>query len=284
MDIAVRLVGTAYKPDSNGAAPCAGSQAGDSPCMSDLIQLTGTYAGDLRAARDLPVLVRRLRAGDTLFLEGTEAQAIYFVRAGTFKTLRTGEEGYEQLLAFTGRAEVLGFDAVSSRTHPNAAVALEDSSVYVVPLSDFYSLARRIPAFDFMVHLAVSRALAGQSELAEVMAAVVAEVRLGRFLIQLSGRMAGYGQSPRRFHLRMSRRDIASYLGLAHETISRSFGALANWGLIRVDNREIEILDLNGLKAISLSTRRQLDESNRPARSHRSRLSVIRLSGEAKAA
>ena len=156
-----------------------------------------------------------------LFHEGAGAEAMHFVRAGTFKIFRTAEDGYEQVLGFAGRGEVMGFDAISAGTHPTAAMALEDSSVFVVLLCDFFSLGQRISALDTLVHRAVSGALANRAELADVMAAVAAEVRLARFLLQLSQRMAACGQSPRRFHLRMSRRDIASYLGVAHETVSR---------------------------------------------------------------
>jgi CRP/FNR family transcriptional regulator len=52
---------------------------------------------------------------------------------------------------------------------------------------------------------------------------------------------------------------------VAHETVSRSFGALARWGWLRVDNREVEILDLPGLKQFAMSTRRQLDDGPHPA-------------------
>jgi CRP/FNR family transcriptional regulator len=100
------------------------------------------------------------------------------------------------------------------------------------------------------------------------MAAVAAEVRLARFLLHLSHRMAACGQSPRRFVLRMSRRDIASYLGVAHETVSRSFTALAGWGLVEVDNREVAIADMEGLRALSLGTRRQIDEASRRCAAH----------------
>lgn len=62
------------------------------------------------------------------------------------------------------------------------------------------------------------------------MSAVAAEVRLASFLVQVSQHMAQRGQSPRRLLLRMNRRDIASYLGVAHATASRSFGALAEAG------------------------------------------------------
>ena len=58
----------------------------------------------------------------------------------------------------------------------------------------------------------------------------------------------------------MGRRDIASMLGVAHETVSRSFTALAVARLIHVNDRDVEILDMDGLKAYSRSTRRSLDD------------------------
>jgi CRP/FNR family transcriptional regulator, anaerobic regulatory protein len=243
--------------------------------LADLMQLMGADPGDLRLAAAVPVPVRRVRAGDALFHEGARAEAIYFVRAGTFKTFRTAEDGYEQVLGFAGRAELLGFDALCGQCHPSAAVALEESSVYVLMLRDIFMLGQRLPEFDRVVHLAVSMALTRRGELADLMAAVAAEVRLARFLVQLSQRMAACGQSPRRFHLRMSRRDIASHLGVAHETVSRSFSALAGWGFVRVDNREVDILDMAALKELSRSTRRQVDE---PARAGDERVALTSLS------
>jgi CRP/FNR family transcriptional regulator len=226
----------------------------------DLLGLMGAPTDALAGVTPLSVAWQRLHAGAALYHEGAVAEAIYFVRAGAFKLFRTAEDGYEQVLGFASRAEVLGFEAVAHGTHPSAAVALEESSVYGLPLGEFFALGQRLPALDLLVHRAVSSALTRRGELADVMAAVSAEVRLVRFLLQLSRRMAECGQSPWRFHLRMSRRDIASYLGVAHETVSRSFGALARWGWLRVDNREVEILDLPGLEQFALNTRRTVDE------------------------
>jgi len=237
-------------------------------CLSDLLQLLGAGPAD---AGPSPVMVslRRLHTGETLFHQGAHADTVYFVRAGTFKTFCTAEDGYEQVLGFTGRAEVLGFDAICMGQHPTAAVALEESSVYGLPMRDLLAPSARLPALHRVVTLAVSRALTYQSELADVMAAVAAEVRLARFLVQLSQRMAACGQSPRRFHLRMRRRDIASHLGVAHETVSRSFQALVKWGLLEVANREVGILDMDGLRSLSRSTRRPAEDTghdlHRPA-------------------
>lgn len=260
MSSLIRIVDESFKP--RPLRHPGGPGCDESCSLSDLLQLMGGGADARLAygAQSVPVALRLLRAGDTLFHEGARAEAMHFVRAGTFKSFRTAEDGYEQVLGFAGRAEMLGFDALDTGLHPSAAVALEDASVYLVPLPDFIGIGQSCPAVDRAVKRVVSVALARRGELAELMAAVAAEVRLARFLLQLSQRMLACGQSPRRFHLRMGRRDIASYLGVAHETVSRSFSALARWGLVCVDNREVEILDMPGLKALALNTRRQIDD------------------------
>jgi CRP/FNR family transcriptional regulator, anaerobic regulatory protein len=248
------------RPRTLPIPPAASAACDPRATVAELLNLMGAPTDALRTLPPLSVSWQRLHAGATLHHEGAVAHAICFVRAGAFKIFRTAEDGYEQVLGFALRGEVLGFEALAHGTHPSSAVALEESSVYSLPLDEFDSIGQRLPQLSRLVHRALSNALTRRSELAEVMAAVAAEVRLARFLLQLSRRMAECGQSPRRFHLRMSRRDIASYLGVAHETVSRSFGALSRWGWLSVDNREIEILDLPGLKQFALNTRRAVDD------------------------
>ena len=65
--------------------------------------------------------------------------------------------------------------------------------------------------------------------------------------------------------LRMSRSDIASFLGVAHATVSRSFSALAASACIKVSNRDVEILDAARLKSFSRATRGLSDESGHVA-------------------
>lgn len=234
-----------------GCAPCS---------VLDVLTLLDDEIEDSAAALSHPATLRRLRSGEALYHEGAAAAAIHFVRAGTFKTYTIAEDGYEQVIGFALRGELLGFDAICMDRHPTAAVALEESSVYGILVRDLFALGRRIPALDRQLHRATSTALTRNLELADVMAAVSAEVRLARFLVQWSHRMAAMGQSPRRFHLRMSRRDIASHLGVAHETVSRSFTALQGWHMLRVTNRDVEIDDLAALTRFARTTRRSPDE------------------------
>lgn len=231
--------------------------------MRELLGLLGVDATESDLDADIPAPVRRLHDGDTLFHEGARAEAIYFVRAGTLKTFRTAEDGYEQVLGFSGRGELLGLEAIGIGHYAHQVVALEESSVYVVLLRDYVSVTPRNPVLDRVVFRAVSDALRLRGEMADMMAAVAAEVRLARFLVHLSHRMAASGLSSRHFHLRMSRRDIASYLGVAHETVSRSFTALVGAGLVSVNKREVEILDMPALRAFASGTRRQVDDGVR---------------------
>jgi CRP/FNR family transcriptional regulator, anaerobic regulatory protein len=250
----------------NGAN--GGSAAADANPVADLLHLMGCRVEPGDDALDMPAPIRRFRPRDMLFHEGSRAESVYFVRAGTFKTFRTAEDGYEQVLGFSGRAELIGFDALCMGQHPTACVALEESSVYSLLIRDLIEPGRRTPSVDRMLAIAVSRALQQRNDLADVMAAVAAEARLARFLLQWSARMAGCGQSPRRFYLRMGRRDIASYLGLAHETVSRSLQTLVRWDLLSVSNRAVDILDMEGLKALARNTRRPVgDHEPRGARS-----------------
>ena len=232
--------------------------------LSDILRLMNAAHAISAESDSYPVANKQVRAGCALFHEGSSADAIYFVGTGSFKSYRTAEDGYEQVLGFTCCGELLGFDALCIGRHPTGVTALEDSRVFVLRSQDVFTLGQRAPAVDRLLHLAVSRELKRQSEIADLMAAVSAEVRVARFLVHYSERMKASGQSPQRLLLRMCRRDIASHLGVAHETVSRSFSALVDLGFLRVNNRAVDILDVERLMLLSSSTRSVLDD--KPAR------------------
>jgi CRP/FNR family transcriptional regulator len=129
------------------------------------------------------------------------------------------------------------------------------STVFALPLQGLQALRLQCPALDDALQIALSRQLVRCAELTEILAAVASDVRMARFLLWMAARMAERGQSPRRLLLRMCRRDIASLLGVAHETVSRSFTTMAEAGFIRVDNRQVEIVDRAGLQLRARTTR-----------------------------
>lgn len=78
-----------------------------------------------------------------------------------------------------------------------------------------------------------------------------ANERLAAFLVVLSRRYAARGLSDTRFRLMMARTDIANYLRLAAETISRILKCFQSQGLLRIERRDVELLDVPALEAIA---------------------------------
>jgi CRP/FNR family transcriptional regulator len=226
----------------------------DRGLLSDLIALLGARPASASFG-GVPLALLHVREGAMLLLEGTPANSLYVVRSGSLKSVKTLEDGYEQVLALAQTGELLGAEALHGGRQPSTVVALEDSTVYAVPVRDLPALRKQDAQLDVALQLALSRQLVRAAETSAMTAAVASEVRLARFLIWLSGRMAEIGQSPNRLLLRMGRRDIASLLCVAHETISRGFTTLADEGYLSVDRRDVHLLDLERLRAFSRITR-----------------------------
>lgn len=229
--------------------------------LAQLAELLGCTLDAAALAGDETFQVLRVSAGTTLITERADADRMYLVQTGSFKCVRTGEDGYEHVLGFALRRDLLGYDGLATGRYTIAAVALEDSRVVVLPHAELDMLRRRVRVIDFALARMIAGQLALAGELAELMAAVAAEARLARFISKLSCRMAERGESPRRLRLRMTRRDIANHLGLAQETISRSFRLLVDNGWLRVRNRDVEIVDPEGLRRCARSTRGVCDEA-----------------------
>lgn len=189
-----------------------------------------------------------LQAGEHLYRAGDRFQAISAVRSGCFKSYLINEEGEEQVLDFHLPGEIVGFDAIHGGTHLSSCVALDTSGVCALNFGPLSELAREIPAlqtelFDIMSHrIADLEVTCGDHS---------AEQRFALFLESLSRRYSRRGYSAREFTLAMPRRDIANYLRLATETVSRILSRLKKDKVLDVRRKLIRILDAEALHAIA---------------------------------
>ncbi|HWU69857.1 MAG TPA: helix-turn-helix domain-containing protein, partial [Pseudoxanthomonas sp.] len=78
-----------------------------------------------------------------------------------------------------------------------------------------------------------------------------ADQRMAAFIVGLSRRLAARGFSPNRFQLTMARTDIANYLRLAPETVSRVLKRFQQEGLLSVDRRELELTGRDALEKLA---------------------------------
>ena len=179
---------------------------------------------------------------------------LYAIRLGHFKTYQVSPGGEQQITGFQMAGELLGMDAISTDRHHCDAMALEDSEVCEIPFSRLEDLFGTIPTLLHHFHRMMSREITREQNVMLLLGNMRAEQRFAAFLVNLASRYSARGYSSTTFQLRMSREEIGNYLGLTIESISRLLSRLKKQGLLRVANREIELLDPERLRAIAAGT------------------------------
>ena len=216
--------------------------------LKDLCLPCGMKDVDLTRLDTMMFARRKIKAGETLYREGDRFQYIYAVRAGTLKSSLTLADGREQVSGFHVAGELVGLDGVAQGRHASATMALEDTELCAIPYATLSDLAAGTAGMQHIISRLMSREILREHSLMMLLGSMNAEERLAAFLLNLSQRYSARGYSEREFHLRMSRAEIGSYLGMKLETVSRTFSAFQQQRLLQVDKRHIRITDLEGLK------------------------------------
>jgi CRP/FNR family transcriptional regulator len=194
---------------------------------------------------DLVYTRRRVKRGESLFHAGSDFDSIFAVRSGFFKSSVLLEDGRDQVTGFHMAGEVLGMDGIGTGHHTSDVVALEDSEVCIIPYERLEQ-----PGLQRQLQKVMSRELVRDQGVMMLLGTMRAEERHAAFLLNLSQRFVARGFSSHEFHLRMTRDEIGSYLGLSLETVSRLFSRFQAGKLIAVQQKHIRILDVPGLRAV----------------------------------
>jgi CRP/FNR family transcriptional regulator len=218
--------------------------------LQELCLPAGLNEAELAAVDKLVDRRRPVKRGEYLFRAGTALQSLYAIRSGFMKSSVLHDDGREQVAGFHMMGDLMGLDAIGTSQHLCDAVALEDSEVCDIPLKDLEEMSRTIPSLQQHFHRIMSREIARDYGVMLLLGSMRAEERLAAFLLNLSQRFAARGYSSLEFHLRMTREEIGSYLGLKLETVSRTLSGLQAQGLIAVQNKHLRILDIDALRAL----------------------------------
>ena len=207
---------------------------------------------DLEQLREHVQVVRhRLEAGEYLYRSGQPFRAIYLIRVGSVKTSELAEDGREQVTGFRMRGELVGVEAIGLTTHVCNVVALETSEIWELPYPPVITACLRIPELQMRLTEALAMEIRRDRSWMLALGTLTAEQRVAAFLLDVAARYEAMGFSGRHFILRMSRADMASYLALKHETVSRALAHLSGANCITVQRREIRIVDRQSMNEIA---------------------------------
>jgi CRP/FNR family transcriptional regulator len=243
------LPAPALRQDLARATPPAVNRPHCRSCGQREHCLPGTLNA-LQAQRFEGIVQRRrpVVAGEHLFRVGDPFRFMSALESGCLKTYTVDAEGREHVMAFHFPGEVIGVDAIYPSRHMSSCVALSDSRVCHLPFADLGRLCQEIPELQIQVLRVLSRDMLGASSIAGDFSA---KERLAGFLVMVAARLHRRSPAPTALDLAMSRQDIANYLRLAPETVSRILARLQRQGLVKADRRRIALLDPEGLAKIA---------------------------------
>jgi CRP/FNR family transcriptional regulator len=197
---------------------------------------------------------RRILRDESLYKMEEPFKNLYAIRYGHFKTSQINPSGEQQITGFQMAGELLGMDAISAEKHHCDALALEDSEVCEIPFHRLEELFGQVPTLLHHFHRIMSQEIMREQNVMLLLGNMRAEQRFAAFLVNLSSRYAARGYSATNFQLRMSREDIGNYLGLTIESISRLLSRFKKQDWLKVDKREVQLLNPVMLKAIAAGT------------------------------
>jgi CRP/FNR family transcriptional regulator len=179
--------------------------------------------------------------------QGDKFTSIYVVRAGAVKLFSVDEGGDEYVIGFYLPGEILSMGALHSEHHENSAIALETTYVCEIEFGRLEELSSQIHNLQSYMYRKLSSKIQEDQRHQLLIGKRTARQRVASFLLDMSQRYQRRRLSPTSFRLPMSRTDIASYLALSAETISRVIAGLRKDDIVSFDGKDVDILDLHQL-------------------------------------
>lgn len=184
---------------------------------------------------------RRFEAGQYIYRAGQPFRAVFYVQAGFLRRSVATADGREQVTGFPMPGDLVGVESIGSGQYTVDVVALDHCEVIELPYPAVLNACAAMPSLNGALTHALAQELRRDQYWMLSLGTLSAEQRVAAFLVDMAARHRALGFSASHFVLRMSRIDIASFLALKHETVTRALSQLAASGVIVVDRREIRI-------------------------------------------
>lgn len=228
-----------YDPESRSCAQCG----------VRLISVCAVLSGP--ELRDIESMSygRRVPARDLLVSQGEHAEHVFTVTEGMVRLYRLLSDGRRQLLGFAMPGDFLGLSLFAS--YEFSADAVTDTVLCCFPRKSFLSFAEERPHLLRRLHQFASHELSLAQDQVVLLGRRSADERIAAFLIVMRDRLRRLGHNSPNLPLPMSRQDIADYLGLTVETVSRTFTKFAKARLIVVVPDGVRLLQDRELERLT---------------------------------
>jgi len=186
---------------------------------------------------------RPVRAGQVMVRQGNAMHALYALRVGSLKAIINSADGNERVVGFRFPGAVIGLAEPEHTAWARTFVALEDTWLCRIPVETLDDPVRRQ-----LVKL-MSERLRREYDYHLALAFKTSAEKLVSFLLEISENCQRRHLAAQRFNLPMHYTDVASYLGMRHESVCRTLGELQRRGLVEREGKRIHIPSLGALRS-----------------------------------
>ena len=194
---------------------------------------------------------RIFRRGEILFHAGQPFSYVCAIRSGSVKSYLCSEDGEAQVTGFWFAGELLDLNGIHHDSRACVVEALETTSICELPTDFLQQLIADVPAARLEMLRNMSAQVHGAEELIRVIETKRTDQRLAVFILEMARRATLRGLSDSEVRLTMSHTDLASFLGMARETLSRALSRFDTDGLIAGRGEVISIRDSQALRALA---------------------------------
>jgi CRP/FNR family transcriptional regulator len=193
------------------------------------------------------------KSSSILFTQNTPLTNIYAVSSGTFKLCQQTDDSTENIIGLRFPGELIGEDALFLKTYNYTAIAMGDSSVCTVSVDQMNSCGELVPEVQKnLIELLSRQSHVRQRNFQAYIGKKSADSLLAAFLLNIIERNASYTGSTDTIELAINRNDIANFLGLRRETLSRVFSKFQKEQLIQVEGKKIKLLEHDKLNKLAV--------------------------------
>lgn len=193
----------------------------------------------------------KLEKGEQLYRAGEKFTSVYAIRSGLVKVVSIQGSGDEIIHGFYLPGDVVGFDGIAQAQYAMTAIAVSHTSLCEIPYSELSHLAEKVPKLNTHLYEIMSRKINDSYYQAQLLAIKSAEERLAGFLWHMMERFRVRGYIYTEFDLPILHREVANYLGLTPETVSRLLTKMHKSGVLTWKKKHISIHDIPALEILA---------------------------------
>jgi CRP/FNR family transcriptional regulator len=187
-----------------------------------------------------------------LFQQSTSLTDIYAVTSGAYKLCQYNDDGEENVIGLRFPGELIGEDALYLQKYNYTAIAIGDSSVCKVSVEQMTSCGKLVPEIQLnFIELLSRQSYVRQRNFQAYIGKKSADSLLAAFLLNIIERNADYTGNDDHIELPISRNDVANFLGLRRETLSRVFSKFQKDQLIQIEGKTIQLLEQDKLSKLA---------------------------------